>query len=70
MSQVFAVRSILQISQQFAGSSSRAIARFVRKLGNSPDFSGDQDDLSDDFDIVVVTELFWTMELLGVGMDN
>ena len=70
MSQVFAVRSILQISQQFAGSSSRAIARLVRKLDNSPDFPCDHDDLPNDFDILMVTELFWTMELLGVGMDN
>jgi len=26
--------------------------------------------LPDYFDIAMVTELLWTMELLGVGMDN
>ena len=37
---------------------------------NSPDFSCDHDDLPNDFDILVVTKLFWTMELLGVRMDH
>src|SRR6202790_1342537 len=70
MSPVFAVRSIRQISQQFAGSTNRETSRFVRKLDNSRECSCDHDDLPDHFDIVVVTKLFWTMELLGVGMHN
>ena len=37
---------------------------------NSPDFFCDHDDLPNDFDILVVTKLFWTMELLGVRMDH
>lgn len=48
----------------------RVTSRFVRGLDNSHDFSCDHDDLPDHFDILVVAELFWTMELLGVGMDN
>ena len=42
----------------------------VRILDNSHDFSCDHDDLPDYFDILVVAKLFWTMKLLGVGMDN
>src|SRR5208282_624638 len=70
MSQVFAVRSIRQVSQQSAGSTSRSTSRFVRKLDRSPGFSCDHDNLSDYIDIATVTELLWTMELRGVGMDN
>src|SRR5580704_7535823 len=66
----FAVRSMRQISQQLAGSTRRAIAQFVRKLDNSHHSSCDHDDLPNHFDILVVTELFCAMELLGVGMDN
>jgi hypothetical protein len=42
----------------------------VRKLDNSSDFSCHHDDLPDYFNILVVTQLFWTMELLGVRMDH
>ena len=44
--------------------------RFVRKLDNSHELSCDHDNLPGHFNIVVVTELFRTMKLLGVGMDN
>ena len=44
--------------------------RFVRKLDNLRELSCDHDNLPNHFDIVVVTELFRTMEVLGVGMDN
>src|SRR5580658_5499570 len=59
-----------RFSTQFAGSSSRATSRVVRKFDNSHDFSCNHDDLPNYFDILVVTELFCAMELLRVGMDN
>ena len=71
MSRVFDVRSI---RQSFPNNSRDLQAEGLRDSSenstNSPDFSCDHDDLPDDFHIVAVTELFWTMELLGVGMDN